>query len=278
MNGQIQYGPARPMTFDATPARRGPRIADPARFGGAPHMTRSLGLLVFGAVALGGLLVAVPRQAPGIMVATAVGGAWLSLVLAMTLPSKAERAGEELARRLGRFRHAVNAVGDAPTRQQLDGLLALARELELREQEIADEFAQIRAALEAVTLRDQIARGYLPVVGEVTALAPGDECHFSGPVRFGRRRSDQFGRLLLTSGWLKYRGALDVSVAWSEVSDVQRAGKDVIVSLRDSQRALRFACQEIEQAARAGVIAEHLARAARADDPPQTAPLCQAAM
>jgi hypothetical protein len=215
-------------------------------------------LLFGGSLLLGGLLAAAPGELPGIAVATMLGGAWLSLVLAMTLPSQPERAGAELARRLGQFRHEVNKIGDHPTRADLESLLALARDLAIRDDEISDELAQIRASLEAVDLACRLTHDPLPVVTSVEPLAPGDVCHFVSPVRFGRRRSDQFGHLALTSGWLKFRGTLDISVAWTEVVGVQRAGRDIIVSLHDSKRVLRFSCNAISEAARAGVLAQHL--------------------
>ena len=216
------------------------------------------------------MLAAVPREIPGIALATVLGGAWLSLVLAMTLPSRSERAGAELARRLAQFRHEVNTVGDQPTRADLESLLVRARDLALRDEEIAEELARVRAAIDAVDFAGQIARDALPVVASNEPLAPGDVCHFVTPVRFGRRRADQFGHLSLTSGWLKFRGTLDISVAWTEVAAIQRAGRDLIISLHDSKRVLRFLCHSESEAARAGVLAQHLAGMAnpqRAESP-----------
>ena len=259
VNGKIQYGSARLLTPAATPARRrSTRLTDPARFPSQRRPSRSVVLLFGASLLLGGLLAAVPRGIPGIAVATVLGGAWVSLVLAMTLPSRTERAGAELARRLGQFRHEMNKIGDQPTRADLEALLSLAQDLELRDDEISNELAQIRASLEAVELARALAHEPLPVVTSIEPLAPGDLCHFVTPVRFGRRRSDQFGHLELTSGWLKFRGALDVSVAWTEVADVRRAGRDIIISLTDSKRVLRFSCNTIVEAARAGVLAQHL--------------------
>jgi hypothetical protein len=219
-------------------------------------------LLFGGSLLLGGVLAAMPRELPGLALATVLGGLWLSLVLAMTLPTRSERAGAELARRLGQFRHELNLVGDQPTRADLESLLRRAGELELRDEEIAEELAQIRASQDALDLASRIAHDDLPVVSVPEPLAPGDVCHFTTPVRFGRRRSDQFGHLMLTSGWLKFRAALDISVAWSEVSEVQRAGRELIVSLQDSKRVFRFAAQSASDAARAGVLAQHLAGSA----------------
>ena len=281
MNGQIQYGPARSLISKPTRVvRRTRRLADPARFSETPAASRSVALLFGGSLVLGALLAAVPRELPGIAVGTVLGGAWLSLVLAMTLPTRAERAGAELARRLGQFRDEVNAVGDEPTRDDLERLLRLSHELGLEEEEIATEAEHIRALLGALTLRDDLARGDLPIAASPDPLPEGDECHFVGPVRFGRRKSDQYGHLVLTSGWLKFRGTMDLSITWSEVGSVQRVRQEVIVAVQDSRRVLRFALQSVEEAARCGVIAEHLARAAHADEQraSEPQPLYQAAL
>src|SRR5215216_7946221 len=89
---------------------------------------------------------------------------------------------------------------------------------------------------EASELADRLRRGELPTAKAPDPLAPGDQCHFVTPVRFGRRRSDQYGHVVLTGGWLKFRGTLDLSVAWSEVAAVQRTSREIIVSLQDSRR------------------------------------------
>src|SRR5262245_47118379 len=112
-------------------------------------------------------------------------------------------------------------------------------------------------------LAARLQRGELPKVKAPDPLAPGDECHFVTPVRFGRRRADQYGHMVLTSGWLKFRGTVDVSVAWGEVADVQRAGREMVVSLRDSRRLFRFSCHSDAEAARGALIAQHLTQSAQ---------------
>ena len=82
-------------------------------------------------------------------------------------------------------------------------------------------------------------------------------------MRFGRRRVDQYGHVVLTSGWLKFRGTLDLSVTWSEIADVHRAAREIVVSLEDSRRLLRFSCHSELEAARGAVIAQYLAQSAR---------------
>ena len=165
---------------------------------------------------------------------------------------------------LGAFRHQVRSLGNPPTRAELQRLVDLARELHLQDDSISEELAEIRASFEALDLADRIARGELPVVISLETLPEGESCHFVTPVRFGRRRADQFGHLELTTSWLRFHGALDVSVVWPAIAGVQRTGRDVIVSLVDSRRMLRFCCHAVSEAACAAVVAQYLAHAARA--------------
>jgi hypothetical protein len=253
------------MTLEPTRGQV-PRTADPNRFPGSIGVTRPVVLLFGASLLLGGLLTAAPREIPGIAVAVIVGGAWLSLVLAMTLPRQSERAGQELVRRLAQFRHELNAIGDTPSAEALERMIARAKELGLKEDEVSEELAQIRACLEALDLKTRLARGEVPIAESLDPLPAGDACHFTCPVRFGRRRSDQFGHLVLTSGWLKFRGALDVSVAWSEVASVRRDGREILIRLQESRRVLRFSCHSHGEAARGGVLAEYLATAARVEE------------
>ncbi len=69
--------------------------------------------------------------------------------------------------------------------------------------------------------------------------------------------------MVLTSGWLKFRGTVDISVAWSEVAEVQRGRREMVVSLRDSRRLLRFSCHSEAEAARGALIARHLTQSAQ---------------
>jgi len=180
------------------------------------------------------------------------------------LPRESEPGGPHV-RRLAQFRHELRRLAESPSRDALERMLARAGELGLGHNDVGEELSDFRACLEAVEVQTQLERGQLPVVDCLEALPPGDACHFISPVRFGRRRADQFGHLLLTSGWLKFHGALDVSVAWSEIASVRRDGRDLIVSLHDSRRVLRFSCHSLAEGAVGGVIAEHLVRAARSE-------------
>jgi hypothetical protein len=123
---------------------------------------------------------------------------------------------------------------------------------------------EARARLSERELSDSIAAGALPVVATDAPLPAGNVCHFASPVRFGRRRADQFGHLELTSASLKFKGVIDVSVCWSEVADVHRVGREVIVTLEDSNRPMQFWCPSMADAARAAVLARHFSQTCHA--------------
>jgi hypothetical protein len=181
----------------------------------------------------------------------------------MTLPRHFELAGLELARRLTQFRNEIKKAGATPPREVLARLLDRAVELGLPETEIGEELAELRAGLDALDLQERLARGEIPLSTAPEPMSAGDLCYFVCPVRFGRRRADQFGRLSLSLGRLKFIGALEVSVAWSEIASVQRDGRQILVTLQDSTRLLRFCCVTYAEAARGLVVAEYLSHAAK---------------
>jgi hypothetical protein len=152
----------------------------------------------------------------------------------------------------------VRGAGRQADRPSLLRLIERARELGLRDEEILLELHEIRVALGALDYAERLAIDGLPIVPSIDRLPAGELCHFATPVRFGRRRADQIGHVELTSGRLKFHGALDLSVVWSEITSIERDGRDIIVSLADSRRVLRFCCHSAEEAARGATVARHL--------------------
>ena len=111
----------------------------------------------------------------------------------------------------------------------------------------------------------QYGPGQVATSVQTPARPEEDQCHFATPVRFGRRRTDQVGHLMLTSSWLTFRGTVELSVAWGEVAHVESAADHLIVSLQGTTRTLRFCCYNADDAQRGAVVASHLAALAHAD-------------
>ena len=99
----------------------------------------------------------------------------------------------------------------------------------------------------------------------------GASCHFTCPVRFGRRRADHVGHLALETDRLQFRGAVDLNVAWPDVASVRRDDRDILVTVRGSTRVLRFSCHSDIEAERGSAIAQRLAESARAEGMEQSA-------
>jgi hypothetical protein len=161
-------------------------------------------------------------------------------------------------RRLEQFRAAVRQVADRPVRADLDALVQLATTLGLESGQIAAELLLIEAWREGIELSERVARGELPVVPAEVPTPGRTPCHFTSAARFGRRRSDQCGHLMFTTLAIEFLGALDVSIQWSEVAHVSRAGREIVITLHDSQRGLRFLCSTVSEAVRAYVLAHYL--------------------
>jgi hypothetical protein len=164
----------------------------------------------------------------------------------------------ESAARLGTFRHEVRRAGTQPDRATLLRLIERARELGLHHDDIRSELIEIQVSLDALDFADRLSLEGLPIVQSVDRLPAGERCHFATPVRFGRRRGDQIGHVEMTSSRLKFHGALDMSVVWSEVAGVERDGRDILMSLLESRRVLRFCCHSADEAARGASVARYL--------------------
>lgn len=104
-----------------------------------------------------------------------------------------------------------------------------------------------------------------PTSLQTPPLGHEDRCHYTTPVRFGRRKTDQVGHLVLTSLWLTFRGTLDLNIAWTEVARVEQAGSELVVSLHGSRRTLRFCCPADEDAQRGAIVAMHLIALAQSE-------------
>ena len=170
-----------------------------------------------------------------------------------------DRIQYDRARLVSEIRHELRSLGEAPVRAELERLRSRIRDLGTGD-DVADESALLQGYVEADGMRARLERGDLPVLDPGGYLPPSDICHFVAPVRFGRRRLDHVGHLLLTAEAIRFRGAVDVSLAWGDVESVRRDDREIVVSLQQRRWTLRFWCHSYAEATVGVVIANHLRR------------------
>ena len=85
------------------------------------------------------------------------------------------------------------------------------------------------------------------------------------PVRFGRRKTDQVGHLVLADDGLTFHGSVDLTVTWPEISRVEHHDQHIVVSLQGTRKTLQFSCQTDDDAMRGAVVADHLAALAHSE-------------
>ena len=103
-----------------------------------------------------------------------------------------------------------------------------------------------------------------------SASMPDAECHFIAPVRFGRRKTDQVGHLVLSDTGIAFHGSVDLAVPWSDTLRVEHRDVHIVIVLKGRAKTLRFCCQTADDARRGAAIADHLAALAQSE-PFQTA-------
>jgi hypothetical protein len=158
---------------------------------------RMLPFLAASLILLALSLVGIPQEGAALGAPIGIGGAWLSLVLA--IPSHPGVLGCSV------LCHDVSPnFGNSSTRwemrrrERISRLSARRSRVGFARFEMAAAVARIRAAVDALNLREQLAQGYLPLVIGIEGVGPGDRCRYASPARCGHRRADEIGDLLLT--------------------------------------------------------------------------------
>lgn len=100
-----------------------------------------------------------------------------------------------------------------------------------------------------------------PATSDETPACPtasAGEPAFACAVRFGRRKSDPFGHLVLTAAAVHFHGGQDLEVPWRQVAGVAHIHASVVISLHHTRRTLHFCCRDAAEAARGATIAQQL--------------------
>jgi hypothetical protein len=163
---------------------------------------------------------------------TAAGVAAVAAFLTwLILPGLARLTRQELARRRQLFHIAYRNAFVDPTAESVGDLLATQAELELSDEEVGGERAEvIRATLELFAFDEQIrARGgQLPPVPGYEAAGP-ERCVFTADVLMQQGSTPERGRLLFTAADLLFHGRADTRIPWNEIAGFRRDGAWLIV-------------------------------------------------
>ncbi len=86
----------------------------------------------------------------------------------------------------------------------------------------------------------------------------GELPYVSAPVRCGRRRHDEVGRLEITNFRLRIHSAVDINIAWGDVAGIESADREIVVSIRDRRQKYRFCFHTPEEANQVALLARAL--------------------
>jgi hypothetical protein len=169
------------------------------------------------------------------------------------------QAQRDTAHRASEFRSEVHAaIGQAAgegERARLEALLRKPAEVGLPDEEVELELETLHGALDAIALRDTIARDGLPVVEHQHKALGDDRCYFRAAVFLASDGSDRTGRLFLTDRRVVFLSAPLVSLSWGGVASVEAEHRDLIVSSTSRGVLYRFRCNSFSDARCAEVIA-----------------------
>lgn len=178
------------------------------------------------------------------------------------------RAQREAQRRAREFRDAVKQAigpnGNGNDRAALEALLRMPAELGLPEEEVELELEALQGALDALTLRDTLARDGLPIVAHQHKALGDDRCHFVASVFLASDASDRTGRLFLTDRRVLFLVSPIMSYSWGSVASVTAEGRDLIIDTNYGAQHLRFRCNSFSDARCGEVIARAIKSQPRA--------------
>jgi hypothetical protein len=169
------------------------------------------------------------------------------------------REQREAQRRARDFRAEVQrAIGPAVARGDRAALEALVRkpaELGLAEEDVELELEALHGALDAISLRETLARDGLPTVAHQHKALGDDRCHFVASVFLASDGSDRTGRLFLTDRRVLFLSSPMMSLSWGSVASVEVQQRDLVIASSSRGVLYRFRCNSFSDAHCGEVIA-----------------------
>lgn len=166
----------------------------------------------------------------------------------------------EAQRRAREFRAAVQqAIGPAVAagdRAALEALVGKPAELGLAEEEVELELEALHGALDAISLRETLARDGLPTVAHQHKALGDDRCHFVASVFLASDGSDRTGRLFLTDRRVLFLASPIMALSWGSIASVEAQQRDLVVASSSRGVLHRFRCNSFSDARCAEVMAK----------------------
>jgi hypothetical protein len=196
-----------------------------------------------------------------------VARAWLKALTQRLRGGDRESGAQRDARsRAKAFRAEVRQAIDAGDRAALEALFRKPVESGIPEEDVELELEAVHGALDALTLRDAVQRGGLPVVEHQHKALGGDRCHYVASVFLANDGSDRTGRLFLTNRRLLFLASPLLSLSWGSIASVEAEHRDLVVASTARGVLYRFRCNSFSDARCGEVIARALKNGNRAAD------------
>ena len=171
-------------------------------------------------------------------------------------PARAQREVHRRARAFALEVHqAIPRALQDGHRAALETLLQKPAELGLPEEEVELELEALHGALDAIGLRETVARDGLPVVAHQHKAIGEDRCHFVASAFLASDGSDRTGRLFLTDRRVLFMSTPMVSLSWGNVVSVEVQERDLLIDANRGGPRYRFRCNSFSDARCGQVIA-----------------------
>jgi hypothetical protein len=193
--------------------------------------------------------------------------AWLrQMTNRLTGGGESGRAERETRRRAGEFhgevQQAIEASLASGDRAPLDALLGKPADVGLKEEDVELELEALHGAIEALALRETIAREGLPMVEHQHKALGDDRCHFVASAFLASDGSDRTGRLFLTDRRVLFLSSPMLSLSWGSIASIETDHRDLVIVSTSRGVAHRFRCNSFADARCGEVIARTIKKQA----------------
>lgn len=177
----------------------------------------------------------------------------------MSLIGWLKRGHNDEEKRRRHWREAWSAAIEAEAGARLEELRAQLHSLQTNGDDVEMELEMLDALERLSQLREDAARGTLPVVETHHRVISGETCHFSAPASLPDDAAQPSGRVLFTPSRSMFVGGGRTSaIAWHAVQHIVRADRDVLLARADGANGGRFRFNTYADAAMAAFLARRL--------------------